>query len=78
MGTPRAAHRTETEESSVFVRSASSGMDLGELRRAVELAEGLPDTAAVTLEAVTKSYLYVDEYLFAVIRIRSRAGVIKP
>lgn len=65
--------RFETEESSVFGRSSSSiGMDLGELRKVVALAEGMADSSDVNLEEVSASNTRHDEYWFRVIRIRDQ------
>lgn len=55
------AHRYSDNKEVVTVLNKSD-LTLGDLRKAVELAEGIDDKADVTFEQVSRSYVRVDEW----------------
>ncbi len=72
----RSAVWVEYAESSVFVRApGTDDFPLGDLRAVVALAEGMADESPVTIESASTSYVYVDEALFKLMRVRQQRKV---
>lgn len=68
------AHRSQTVVSAATVYNGDTfGLVLGDLRKLITAAEGIPDDAEVTIEDVSAHYSRKDTYLAKRVRVSHSA-----
>jgi hypothetical protein len=71
---PTRAQRSESRVENATIYSRDTwGLTLGDLRKLVAAAEGIPDDAEVTVEELRKHYSRIDVYLAKRVSVRSEA-----
>jgi hypothetical protein len=71
---PTRALRSESRvENATIYNRDTFGLTLGDLRKLIAAAEGIPDDAEVTVEELRKHYSRIDVYLAKRVSVRSEA-----
>jgi hypothetical protein len=74
VATETTAHRSEITESYATVYNGDTcGLTLGDLRKVVAAADGMPDDARLTAEALSSHYSLKDVYFVKRVSVTARS-----